>query len=393
MATQPHAPRRQLLEECADLHVVCDDGTRIPCSKYQTCSSCQVIKWALEMDPDVTELPIPTVASKRLQLALDVVHGMASLQDYDMDQLDEAEAGFDVLNAQIDTAPRAWELVANAPIQVLLPRLSKLVRSPAVDIKAVLGRVICLTPLCDDIMHAVTMCEPDVTTAQSLIRVLAKFVPPIVLLRHLYSIMHNLTLYDAIAILPMHLGVYLHPGEVAQLAKLLQGLPVKNHQDAAYAQFMRNMAAGLHTFDVGPLTCMTFNATTLMYSDSPVTSTSLHVEGRSSRRITKWLKVDMRTGCEVFIKASHIDHMAQVARCLDVRLFVEVGAQHAELWHCWTSPDWNPTVEVSTMNCQHIRGDVAKFYSLINAGTFARTLRLRIDVYYAQHSALAVPPL
>lgn len=387
--------KRRLLQECADLHIVCDDGTRIPCSKYQTCSASQVVKWALETDPQASELPFPTIPTRHLQLALDVIHGMASIEKYTLEEIDAADKGFDVLNANIDTAPRVWELVANAPIAVLLPRLAKLIRSPEVNTKEVLARVIQLTPQFDDIMTAVTHCEPDVETAVWLIRILSKFVPVAPLFKHMLRVMHNLTVLDAIKLVPAQLGVYMHPGEVADILRMLQNLPLRDQSTSLHlSMFIRAMSAGMHTFDAAPLSNASLHGTTLLYSDSPVTSTLLNIEGRPpTRRVTKWLKLQMHAGCEAFIKASNIDEMSQVARCMDVRLFVEVGQEHAELWHCWRAPDWNPYTEVSTMNCQNIRGDVTKFYQLINTGVFARRMRLRIDIYYARESALTHPPL
>lgn len=392
---------RRLLQDCADLYVVCDDGTKIPCSKFHVSRQCQILFWVREDVTDMPrEIPFPGIPSKNLQLALDIIHDISHVDNYSLQEIDAAIKGFDVLGCAFDTSPRVWDLVrTTATIDHLRARLPKLMRSKDVERNDVIRRVVTLAPLYDDVILTMKCCQPDAEMAVYLAITLGKYVPIIPLLKHILNAVPNMTTDQILRVAGCNgIGTYIHPREVSEiLAFVRDALADKGSASVATYSFMRAMASAMHTYDCVPLSCSTLNGSLVMFHDAQSVSLLIALDGTPPQRrikMTKWMTFSLEHHRAVAtIRAHGIDMASKSARCMDVRMFARTSGQHAELWHSWRKPTWIPMTEVSTTECPRVTGDKAVFDAVVEAGLFSKRMTIRIDVFYGETSALDMPPL
>lgn len=385
---------RELLADCADLFITCDDLVKIPCCRFHVSTKCAVLKWVVE-DTSSTDIPIRNVPSKPLRLALDVVHGLARLADYSLADVDLCQQGFDILGCDIDTAARVWELatVGVMTIEHLRPRLPRLMR--AMDKHTVLTHAVKLAPAFEDVLVTVRACEPDTAMAIVITGTLCKAYPVGALIEELIDCVPNITLENAIAIVGTDtVGIYIHPAEVARITDLLR--ETFRHENTPLWKFIRSIALAMQIFDIAPLSCANMNGTVIMFQDTPHTSIMLHLDGSPPRRqlmLAKWIKFSLLGRAQASVFANKIDAIARNAKFLDVRMFVETHGQRAELWHSWHSPAWTPAVEARTNTCRRITGSQALFDAVVDAGKFSRKMSIRIDIFYGNSSVVENPLL
>jgi hypothetical protein len=396
---------RRLLADCADLFVVCDDGTRIPCSKFHVSRQCQILFWVREDVTDMPrEVPFPGVPSKNLILALDIIHEISKIDDYSLDQVDTAGKGFDVLGCAFDTSARVWELVrTTASIDHLRSRLPKLMRSDNVKRNDVISKVITMAPLYDDVILTMKSCQPDAEMAVYLAITLGKYVPIVPLVKHIIDTVPNMTADQIIRVAGCNgIGTYIHPREVSEILGFVRdnAYYYKHEKDSAMNatySFIRAMASAMHTYDFVPLSCSTLNGSLIMFHDAQSVSLYITLDGTPPKRrikMAKWITFSLEHGMAVaHIRAHGIDMASKRARCMDVRMFARTSGQYAEVWYSWSKPTWRPMVEVSTAECQRVTGDKAVFDAVIEAGLFSKRMTIRIDVFYGETSALEHPPL
>lgn len=388
---------RRLLQDCADLYVVCDDGTRIPCSKFHVSRKCQILLWLAEDVQSSRDIPFPGIPSKNLMLALDVIHELVSFQTYSLEEIDAAYRGFDVLGCTIDMSSRVWDLVkTTATLDNLRTRLPKLMRSTTVAKEDVLHRAITLGPMFEDVLLTVAACQPNAKMAVFLTITLARFVPIIPLIRFIINAIPNMTHDEILKIAGCDgVGTYIHPREVSEILAFTRDA-FRDSMSPTYS-FMRAMACAMHTYDTVPVSCTTLNGSLVMFHDAQSVSVLVTLDGIPPKRMikmTKWLKFSMETDKIVAtVRAHGIDVPSKTARFMDLRMFARTANQSAELWHSWSRPQWHPTIEVSTATCPRITGDKALFDAVVDAGTFSRRMSVRIDIFYGHTSALDNPPL
>lgn len=390
---------RRLLEECADLYIVCDDGTRIPCSKFHVSKQCQILYWVGEDFGPIRDVPFPGIPSKNLRLALDVIHEISNLNDYSLEDTDAASKGFDVLGCEIDTMPRVWELVQHtATIAQLRARLPKLMRSKGVRRSEVLHRAVTLAPLLHEVLLTARCCEPDPDLAVYLASNLAKFIPPVPLIQMLLDAVPKMTHSHVLHIAGCDgVGTYIHPREVSEILALSRdAIRTTDKESIAAYTFVRAMACATSTYDCVPMSSSTLSGSLIMYHDSQSTSVLVALDGCPPRRMvkmTKWLKFSLLDRAVVVVRAHGIDSASRRARHMDIRMFVKSSQAHAELWYSWSGPSWHPMMDASTSTCSRITGDKTLFDAVVDSGLLSRRMTIRIDVYYGQTSALDRPPL
>jgi len=386
---------RALLQECADMYVVCDDGTRIPCSRFHVSTRCAVLRWVTEDTGAARDIPVPLVGSRTLALALDVVHGLRDISEYTLAEVDLAAAGFDVLGCDVDTAPRLWALLEPvATIQDLRPRLAKLIRS-SVGRAVVLRRSITLAPQFEDLVVTLKACEPDAALSIYFAVSLAHMYPVGALVKELLKMTPRPSLDEALRIAGCDgVGTYIHPTEVGAILVHLRDMFPNLHESPAWG-FVRSMASAMHTFDAAPLSSSTFHGSVILFHDAQSTSAMLTLDGTAPRRrlsITKWLKVSLAESLVVTVRAHAIDEAARVARYLDVRVFVETSSGHrAEMMYSWRAPAWIPTVEAATDRSLITLGDPGIFDNVVAAGKFSKKMTVRIDTFYGDTSIVDRP--
>lgn len=391
---------RRLLNECADIFIVCDDGVRIPCSRFHVSTRCAILHWVTEDTTVGREIPFPSIPSKTLQCALDIVHDIVSLDECTLEDIDEASVGFDVLGCTIEMAPRIWDLVgpgSNAKIETLRPYLSNLVRSVKVGREGVVRHAITIAPLFDDVMLTIEAACPDLELGIYFARSLARMYPVSPLVKHILKLIPTATLEEAMSVCSCcdSAGTYIHPHETETI---MASLADRYHEENTPVwAFLKAMSGAMQCYDVAPLSCSTLHGSILSYHDSRITSTMLYLDGLPPRRrivISKFLKFSMENKAVAVVWAHGIDRASKLARHLDVRMFAQTATRHAEIWYSWRAPAWNPTMDVSTdESCPKITGDRRAFDEVVDAGKFARRMTIRIDLFYGSFSALEKPPI
>lgn len=391
---------RRVLEECADLHVYGSDGQRIPCSKFQVSTKCEVLRHVLE-DFDIKEIPFPNVSGESLRIAMDLIHDIYSIENLSLSDIDIADRGFDVLGATcIDTSAKTWSLIEFSGIDIIRPRLPKLMRSDIVNKDAIMQTCFNYDMSLLGIGKTIHACEPDFELGMYLMKRLCKFVPLCYLLRCLLRSIPNMTLSKALRLTSCE-GIYpyTHPLEVSCVLDILRTTFIEDNE--IYG-FINSMAGAMHTYDMAPLSSSTFFGNVVLFHDSQHASLCLKLDGTPpSRRvvISKFLKFQFVNDVPVVtITAHNIDMMAKLSNKLDVRIVADHDngqKTYAEMWYSWTAPAWRPRLDVSTTeeSCPRITGNVDDFNTYVATGIRRKRMTFRIDIFYGAISAVDRPPL
>lgn len=82
-----------LLESCADAVLRTDDGTDIPCCRYNILKTCSILKDLVDnfaLDTDAAGrciLPVPNTKPAKLQLAMKLVHGVQAIDSLSLEEV------------------------------------------------------------------------------------------------------------------------------------------------------------------------------------------------------------------------------------------------------------------------------------------------------------------
>ena len=391
---------RRLLEECADLHVYGSDLQRIPCSKFQVSTKCDVLRYVLE-DFDTKEIPFPNIPGNSLRLAMELIHNITHVNDLSLVQIDLADQGFDVLGTTcVDTTARIWSLIEFSGLDAIRPRLPKLMRSTHVNKDAIIQTCLNYDSSLPGIQKTIYTCQPDFELGMYLMKRLCKYVPVCFLFRCLLKSIPNMTLSKALQVVSSDVMYpYVHPLEVSCMLAILKSTFV---EDSVISKFIYSMAGAMHTYDMAPLSSSTLFGNVIMFHDSQHTSACLKLDGTApSRRvvISKFLKFHLVDNVPVLtVKADKIDVLARISNKLDIRVVADHDngqKTYAEMWYSWTTPAWGPRMEVSTTedSCPRITGNVDDFNTYVLAGIRRKRMTFRIDIFYGTISALDRPPL
>lgn len=391
---------RRVLKECADLHIYGSDLQRIPCSKFQVSTKCHVLRDVLE-DFNTKEIPFPNISGPSLRLAMELIHDICDVTTLTLEQIDLADRGFDVLGcSSIDTSAKTWSLIEFSGIDIIRPRLPKLMRSVFVNKDAIMQTCFNYDMSLSGVSKTIHACEPDFELGLYLMKRLCKFVPVCYLLRCLLRSIPNTTLSKALHLTSCEgMYPYTHPLEVSCLLNILRTTFIEDNE--IYG-FINSMAGAMHTYDMAPLSSSTFFGNVVLFHDSQHASLLLKLDGTPpSRRvvISKFLKFQFVNNVPIVtITAHNIDMMAKLSNKLDVRIIAdhENGQKtYAEMWYSWTAPAWRPRLDVSTTeeSCPRITGNVDDFNAYVLAGIRRKRMTFRIDLFYGAISAVDRPPL
>jgi hypothetical protein len=391
---------RRVLEECADLHIYGSDYERIPCSKFQVSTKCDVLRHVLE-DFDTKEIPFPNISGDSLRLAMELIHDITSVDDLSLLQIDLADRGFDVLGSTcVDTSARIWSLIEFSGLDVIRPRLPKLMRSSLVNKDAIIQTCLNHDMTLPGIQKTILACQPDFELGLYLMKRLCKFVPVCFLFRCMLKAISNMTLSKALRLSSCEgMYPYTHPLEVSCILSILRSTFT---EDSDIYRFINSMAGAMHTYDMAPLKSSTLFGNVVLFHDSQHTSVCLKLDGTVPNRrvvISKFLKFHLVDDVPIVsIKADNIDVVAKISNKLDVRVVADHDngqKTYAEMWYSWTSPAWRPRMEVATTtdSCPRITGNVEEFNAYVLAGVRRKRMTFRIDIFYGSISAIDRPPL
>jgi hypothetical protein len=324
------------------------------------------------------------VESRVLRLALDIIHGVRTVHDYDIEQLEATARGFDVLGCRIDVSPALWILVRNLDIDGVRARMSRLVRSGVRDLA--LHDAVQKAPLFEDIVATIRACEPDPEVAIYL-GVLARVYPPYKLAKELVAAcVPKPTLDQTLRIVSRGEGTFTHPAEFAAICAMLADYyrpSLSRH--SSVAAFVASAAGALNNYDVAPQTAL-FGTSVAYEGGAKRASAFMILDGKCPKRdvqVCKWLRVNFHE-FHLTIRPRAVDAKVKHANFLDVRVFVDLArdGEHAEAWYSWTQSELASVV--GTSSCPRVLGDVA---DLVDRGVAGRRCTVRVDVFFSESSS------
>ena len=215
-----------LLESCADAVLRTDDGTDIPCCRYNILKTCSILKDLVDnfaLDTDAAGrciLPVPNTKPAKLQLAMKLVHGVQAIDSLSLEEVALACDGLALLGCSaLDELlmDRLSDCLANASDPALIKEhLQKLLHSEQ-HRQTALTRLVVLCPLWTEFKDMFLAMPMTVDLARFALKSLVKFYPADLVFEALLNSLptHGLTPTHCFELFgDIGTGVYFHPEDV-----------------------------------------------------------------------------------------------------------------------------------------------------------------------------------
>lgn len=402
-----------LLDEHADALVTTDDGCEIPCSTFTAAASCTVLRdlmdsTALEKRGTKLVFPVPGVPSIVVRTALNIVHGIQVPHQLEIDEVDHALAGLELLGCspalEDRVLERVWELVKapETPVKQHARYARRLLQSFTHRLPYLNCLVRCM-PLWREFRVFVET-WPDVLDAdlaKFLVSYLVRFYPPAevvsALLDKFLETAPNPQAYQVMRFLSgAGHGVYYHPAEsIRALTKITETLAARRWE-TELVTMVRTVLEAHRRYDVAPVTASKVYGTHFMYEGSPICSALLMFDPPQRRtrsvNISPWLRVQVQASGPVFawLQPWRMDEVSRRARAFQFRVTAVSKVGNVEdVWWVWDSVlHITYGTVLSTFSTRPRHGDLEAMYDLVRSGELAS---LRFDVFYGTASVLEVP--
>jgi hypothetical protein len=394
--------RENLLHSCADMHLVCDDGRRIPCVRYNMATHCSTVRHVLEdtswtsAAPAPEEIPVHGVSSGDLAAAVEVLHWVGDPFDaMDLQTTTAAMRGMDFLGCSMHDetlAERLWKLVEGAgTLEVLRAHAETLLRRPSTRLPALKRAIVLGTPwpTFKRTLEIGFDGGMDVEAAAFVLREACHMYPMPLLAKTVLGMVPGsvLTFEASMRVLGVERsGIHYHPSEVEDLLRMVvDRFPGESGPAAC---FLRTARDALGTHDVAPKASVRMHGSVLTYDDMSTASVLLRLHGAAPARgvvVASWLTavhIDRRQGThDALVHALRIDGMSGSARGMRVRVMALAGQQTAELWYRWNaSPTgWSPLVPTRLSRCRDVEGDARGVRHMLQ---HSDDVVLRFDLFY-----------
>lgn len=375
-----------LLTECSDMTLVCDDGVTVPCSKFLVLSNCGLFAGMRDVITIDKSVRVPNVDSTAVRLAVGVVHGVVDVDAVSLPDATLAHRGLDLMDCPrlaSRVMARIWDLVKDDALDGLRGYLPGLLRHPECQMHVV-RRLAMLVPMWTDMQRVLGALDMDYTLAAYLVARLSKLYPTASLFRTLVRKIPKatVTVSGVIDVVTAMSGVFVHPGEVTEI--LDETTRHLSNTDSQTTKLLGVMRTALHHYDAAPTIALNLSGTVLAYHDAPTVSVYLTFSAlvKCTRKITPWLtlRVDTAEGVlESDIRPNKFDKRHYV-RGFELR-FVAFGAACAEVWYMFGEDHPQGVLNLSDAV------DVYGSYDAVTECMKRPDARLRIDVFYGVHSA------
>lgn len=396
----------------------CGDGREIPCVRYECLVSCEVLQHLAE---DVTLhkdgrgraiVPFPNVNSADLATAIQVIHDITPPGELDASSAPAALRGLHALGHRTLVAPvmqQLWAVLSVSSTDLARdaePHVNELLHTASVrlDVLRALVRA-CPTwrEFSERVMPHVRM---DLDLARWLLGHLVKFFPAgPVFLCVLDSVPTSvLTPESALSLFTPPGAVSYHPPEAMDVVRALADAMggTQNTQNThngsteawvpSVLEFMRAMLAATQVYDIAPHVANSLHGTIVLLDRTPSASVLLTTDRRGSvsRKLAPWLWLHADWGAgavDVRISLDRMDDMARRARRCHVRLTAYANAESEEVWYVVSHV--HPALEFWGVRDGRVAAGSAD--SFAGAVRNPAMTRLRIDLFYGEHSPLDRP--
>lgn len=404
----------ELRHKLADLVIVCDDGTEVPCSAYTVAAASQVVRNVLEdcffENTGCRKVPFPGIDAASLKSALAVIHGTLETSTIDsLADIHKVAEGMRVLGCteyEHFIRQRAWTLLKNMRLDTVPTGTQAAERvkpwipeflaetSLRVDVLKWIARTVGPTWKKVHLYLKEAMAPSiDLPMAQFLVTALCKMYPVSMVIKTVLGMTSNLTLDQALTIIGAHsTGTYYHPSEVRDVLQYMRKL-------FGDSGFIGAMVEGMSTYDFAPYSKCT--GSVVGFSNGTQSSAVLILDGKPPRgviNVCKWFKLTLDPELVVVVKGSLIDEVAKKAPGLQVRLMVyrRDSGTGLELWGLWNQPDWSPTDKISffedqaLLDQEQLQAQIPALRRIIECAPNEQIM-IRLDVFYGPTSVLVNP--
>ena len=352
---------KEILDVCADMVVMCDDGTTIPCSQYNIMSLCGLVRCVVENAPLLVDskgrkiFPFPGVSSSILVTTFNLLHGLLSPGCMTKQQCLDALEGMDLLESsglRMFVLDRLLALAivstgTDDSIDILPPLIETQTHRLAALTIAL--RTLPLWTLFRRMLARIRMTNE---LAQWMMTRTVRTFSASVVFCELMSLVPEsvLTLDDLLETYSMRgFGVHHHPVEVTMSLAFLQ----KIIEDRGWADDARHVLGMISTirdsllvYDAAPLISSSVYGSILIFENTPIVSCMLTIDGRimAPKRLclSPWLSVvlDLQAGSVTArLKPGKIDAIARHSKSIRVHM---TGLA----WRQPTTPSGQPKVIV-----------------------------------------------
>jgi hypothetical protein len=337
---------KDILNSCADMIVVCDDGTIIPCSQYNAVSLCGFIRSVTEHVELETEtgtgrkiLPFPGVRSSILVITFDILHGLLPPLYMTKQQCLDALEGMNLLESSCMRTFVLDRLLVLATVYVhhmttteILDVLPPLLETESHRLSA-LSIALRAFPLWTHFRVLLRRVHMTHELAQWILTRTMKMFPASVVFCEVLSLIPEsvLTLDHVLQLFGMRgFGIHHHPAEVTMSLGFMESIiRMRGWADDTHRvlDVISTVRDSLLVYDAAPMTASTVYGSILIFENTPIVSCMLTIDGRLSvpKRvcISPWLSVtlDVRTGnVQGRLKMGKIDASARHSKSVRVHL-------------------------------------------------------------------------
>lgn len=393
-----------LLETCSDMVLQCSDGVSIPCIRYYCQTSCEVIRNLVE-DVDLphdakgrTMVPFPNVDSADLAVATELIHNVRAVGQLDHDTAASALRGLRALGHSglcVAIMEHLWKRLCDADFDLVQPHINELLHTRSVRLN-VLRRLVLVRPLWtrfkEDVLSHVSM---NVRLALWMLPLLTKFFPAGPLFLHVLDALPAAVLDAPTALslfsAPGNATAY-HPAEATDVVKALAKKFKQCGWDDSVQGFFVALLSATQVFETAPHLAHPVHGSIVLLDRMPVTSMLLTVRERRgcmSRKMAPWLNLSVNWlsgAVDGRISLDKLDDRGWYSRRCELRL-TAYGADDAcrEAWFAYDHVQ--PLVPFAIQSGRLHAGCLDAFNAVVRG---PRLRRLRIDLFYGEHSVLRV---
>lgn len=391
-----------LLETCSDMVLQCSEGAAIPCIRFYCIASCDVIRNLVEDvvlqkdDKGRCIVPFPNVSRTDLATAVEVIHGVRSVSKLSAASAPAALRGLRALghtgmNTQI--MQKLWSLVKDCGFPHIQPHINELLHTDVVRLD-VLRRLVVLCPVWS-VFSAKVLGEVcmDLRLAHWLLVLLSRAFPAGPLFRRVLDKL-PLAVLDAQAALslftaPANASAY-HPSEAVDVLGALVRRFETAKWDAPLLGFMRALLTSMQVFDIAPHVAVPLHGTIVMLERTPAVSVLLVVGERRNvcmRKVAPWLSLSVSWVAgtvDARIILDKLDDPGRFPPSCQVRLTAYEAARSTEVWYAVDHV--HPAVPIQLQT--HGRCSAGCPQSFAAVMRSQGVSRLRVDLFYADHSVL-----
>lgn len=281
-----------VLDAYSDMQLHCDQGIVVKANAFTMISTCDLLKHMFEdFGPEhMRNVPIPSMDASVIEMVVHVIHGIRTLGELSLDDVEKCCIGFDYLGCTIlrkKLLARMWHYVSKTEDRTIVIKFADKLLVSDTHARNLLNKLKTLAPLWKDFKEVFSHVTMNEDMALICMWRLCKYFPAHLVFDAVIDAFpqHLLSFDTCLKIMGCYrTGKYHHPDEVVISSNKI----LSKFKDEDKAIHLQAISDAFCMYDVSP-SCSKLIATTLTFSNEPKTSVLLKVY--DPFRGTKLLKV------------------------------------------------------------------------------------------------------